>query len=506
MITPPPPGSLSAPAAYRLSKSRFLAAQQCDKRLYLDIHRPELATPPDAARQAILEMGSEVGALARQRFPGGVLVEVSHRRTQEALAKTAELMADSAVPAIFEGAFQFNHVVVRVDILVREPAADGTSRWQLVEVKSSTKTKDVHLDDVAIQLYVLRGAGIQADRAGLLYVNSHYMYEGGDPDVERLFTLRDFTGQLDERLAAVPGRLAAIQSMLMQAAPPERQPSGHCHTPHECPFWSHCTKDKPARWVYHLPGGGELPALLLAQGIHTIDLIPAEVRLSPVQRRVRDNTEWRSAELGRVLESVRYPVHHLDFETFMPAVPKFPATRPYQVLPTQWSNHIEHADGTIAHQEFLYRLARDPREAFVTTLLQSLGEEGSICVYSAYERSILERLAETFPAFERPLMRVVARLWDLYEVIKAHYYHPNFAGSYSIKAVLPALVPALGYEDLEVQDGSSAARAYYRMIFEETDWVEQERMAEALSRYCARDTRAMLEIRKVLRAKALSLA
>ncbi len=501
MLTSPEPGASLPRPSFRLSKSKFLAALQCEKRLYLDIHHPDLATRPDAGTQAILDMGSEIGAQARERFPGGVLVDLSYRRGKEALARTAELIADASVPAIFEGAFYFDHVLVRVDILERLIADDGAIRWRLIEVKASTKVKEAHLDDVAIQYYVTRGAGLPVGEMGLMHVNSHYIYEGGEPNVEQLFTWRDLTNDVKERIAAVPDRLAAFQVMLTHPAPPERAPDSHCHSPYECPFWNHCTKDKPPRWIYYLPGGGTLPSLLLSKGIETIDHIPSDTRLSVVQRRVKDNVEWLSDNLARVLASARYPVHHLDFETFMPAVPRFHATRPYQVIPMQWSDHVEYADGALAHHEFLYRHPTDPREEFLTALLAVLGTEGSICVYSSYERAILERLAETFPDFERPLKDVMARLWDLYEVIKAHYYHPDFGGSYSIKAVLPAIVPVLGYQDLDVQDGSSAARAYYRMIFKEADWVEQERIAESLSRYCARDTFAMVEIRKALKAK-----
>ena len=159
-IAPDLPPPLIQPP-YRLSKSKFLAGLQCDKRLFLAIHRPDLATQPDAATQAILDMGSEVGEQARRRFPGGVLVGAGYRQAREALARTAELLADPNVSAIFEGAFQFDHVLVRVDILVRAGAReDGVTEWRLIEVKSSTKVKDVHLDDLAIQSYVVRGAGI----------------------------------------------------------------------------------------------------------------------------------------------------------------------------------------------------------------------------------------------------------------------------------------------------------------------------------------------------------
>ncbi|MFO0734083.1 MAG: DUF2779 domain-containing protein, partial [Nitrospiraceae bacterium] len=176
-------------------------------------------------------------------------------------------------------------------------------------------------------------------------------------------------------------------------------------------------------------------------------------------------------------------------------------TRPYEVLPIQWSDHIERADGTLDHAEYLSRDARDAREELVVALLEALGREGSICVYSSYERSILERMAEIFPALRPNIRKVIARLWDLHEVVKMHYFHPDFGGSYSIKTVLPAVVPSLSYEDLEIRDGGVAAREYYRMVFELSDWVERTRIEEALLRYCARDTLAMVELRRELTRK-----
>ena len=96
MVTIPESVSSSPHTPHRLSKSKFLAALQCEKRLYLAIHHPGLATRLDAAAQAILDMGTEIGVLARKRFPGGVLVDTSYRKGKEALTRTAELLADPA--------------------------------------------------------------------------------------------------------------------------------------------------------------------------------------------------------------------------------------------------------------------------------------------------------------------------------------------------------------------------------------------------------------------------
>ncbi len=488
----------------RLSKSKFLSGLQCPKRLYLEIRAPELATEPDAQTQAILEMGTSLGELARQRYPGGVLVDADHRHAAEALRRTAELLHDPKVPTIFEGAFEFEQVLIRVDILERVSLGqDGACAWRLVEVKSSARVKDVHLDDLALQTHVLTGAGLAVSASCLMHINTRYVYSGGEVDLSALFCIRDLTREVAVKQPEVPARLSGMRTMLLAPLPPAIEPDGHCHTPYECRFWDHCTKDKPARWVFHLPGGERVVQQLIGRGIETIDEIPPTFRLTTVQRRMKDNVEWISPRLEAALQAVRYPVHHLDFETFMPAVPRFPMTKPYQAIPTQWSNHIEIEAGELRHAEYLRTDANDPREELALALLESVGKEGSICVYSAYERSMLERLAESLPTLRSELHLVIRRLWDLLPVIRDHYYHPEFRGSFSIKSVLPVLMPELSYGDLEIQEGGLAGRFYDRMVFQETDWVERVRIQEALLKYCERDTLAMVEIRRVLLAKAL---
>lgn len=487
----------------RLSKSKFVSGLQCLKRLYLEVYRPQLATPPDAGLQAILDMGTEVGALARRRFPGGALVRAGHRQREAALSETARLIDDPAVPAIFEGAFLHEGVLIRADILERIQGAAGVAPgWRLIEVKSSTKVKDVHLNDLAIQTHVLLGAGLSLSATCLLHINTGYVYEQGDVDLSRLFTLQDLTDTVAARRVAVPDQLAMMQKMLLQGEPPAIEPGAHCQSPYECQFWNHCTADKPARWIFHLPGSTRTVNELVAQGITVIDDIPETTPLSLAQRRVKENTEWISAHLAGVLRSVHYPVHHVDFETVMLAVPRFPLTRPYQAIPMQWSNHIQQESGDLIHHEFLHDAASEPRKRWAEALIESLGERGSICVYSAYERAVMEQLAEAFPEFRTAFRLIIKRLWDLFPVIRDHYYHPGFHGSFSIKSVLPALVPTLGYEDLVIREGGQAASEYYRMIFVETDWIEQASIKEALLRYCARDTLAMVELRRVLKEKA----
>ncbi len=498
-------GALGSFTPPRLSKSKFLSGVQCLKRLYLEIHHPGLATPPDASTQAILDMGTEIGKLAQQYFSGGVLVKAGFRQREAAVAETAALVHNPSIPSIFEGAFEYDGVLVRVDILERVRSREGApSSWRLIEVKSSTRVKEVHLDDLSVQSHVVQGVGVNLEATCLMHIDTGYLYHGGEVDLRALFAIKNMSEPVMLRREQVNDRLSMMKSTLLKSDPPEIEPDQHCHAPYECPFWAHCTKQKPSRWIYHLPGKKEVVNQLVQQGITTIDAIPDGTRLSDAQRRVKDNVEWISPQLGHVLRSVTYPVHHLDIETVMLALPRFPLTRPYQPIPVQWSNHIELESGELSHQEFLHSEASEPRQQWAQALIESLGENGSIVVYSAYEEAIIRQLAETFPEFKTAFKAILKRLWDLLPVIQEHYYHPDFNGSYSIKSVLPAVVPSLGYDDLAIQAGGQAAAEYYRMVFVETDWVEQATLRESLLRYCARDTLAMVELRRMLEQKARS--
>lgn len=490
------------PKTRRLSKSKFLSGVQCHKRLYLEIYEPHLATPPDPGTQAMLDMGTEVGELARQRFPGGRLVTAGHRQTDAALAETAQLIDDPAVPAIFEGAFLADGTLVRVDVLERIPMDGSASAWRLIEVKSSTKVKDVHLDDLAIQSHVLLKTGLPLQGVCLMHINTSYAYSGGPIDLSELFEIEDLSEAVAGRREAVPELVGAMHALVRAPYPPAIEPGRQCHQPYDCPFWAHCTKDKPERWIHYLPGSKLLVSELEAAGIVTIDEIPEGTKLTAIQRKVKANVEWVSKTLSQYLMSAVYPIHHLDFETVMLAVPRFPGTRPYQALPVQWSNHIEEIEGELRHEEFLHVEANDPRPALAEALIASLGDRGSICVYSAYERSIIEQLADALPEYRQAFLAIVKRLWDLHPIVRDHYYHPGFGGSYSLKEVLPALVPSLGYDDLGIKEGGQAASEYYKMIFVETDWIERAKIQEALRAYCRRDTLAMVELRRALAIKA----
>jgi len=238
---------------------------------------------------------------------------------------------------------------------------------------------------------------------------------------------------------------------------------------------------------------------LSGKGIERIDEIPDTFPLSAIQQRIRtsilDSRAYVSEDLNLLLKDVKYPVHFLDFETVSPVVPRYAGTRPYQTIPFQWSDHILFENGKIEHREYLCSEDKDPRNEFGPTLLDTLGRSGTIFIYTEYEKRIINNLAEELPEHRTELLKTIDRFKDLCAIIKNHFYLPEFHGSFSLKAVLPALVPEMSYQNLTIQEGAFASAEYLRMIDPSTPNEEKQKIRKSLLTYCSYDTLAMLRIR-----------
>ena len=442
-----------------LSKSRFTAGLQCLKRLYLEYHQRELADPVSESRQAIFDAGTAVGELARQRFPGGTLVVEPYYEHAGAVETTGDLLAACPVPPLYEAAFTFEGIRIRADILVQ--GNDGG--FDLVEVKSSTGVKPEHIPDVAIQMYVLQNLGVSINNAYLMHINNRYVYPGGDYNLEELFTLVDVTAEAQRFVSdSVPGHLARMWEALQREAPPDIETGRHCTSPYLCPFFGHCHHSGVGD-----PGGASGEAV------------------------VSRNLEAQLAEIS-------YPAGFLDFETFMPALPVYTGTRPYQTIPFQWSLHIQEADGSLTHREFLNHGPDDPRGRLIVSLLDAVPPRGSIVVYSPYEQRILTELGRDYPRYESDLACLRDRLFDLLPIIRSSYHHPALPNN-SLKSVVPVLVPGWGYSELDIQEGSAASAFYAGIIPGDFTEEESTRIREALLAYCRMDTEALVRVLTALR-------
>ncbi len=486
------------PAVVRLDKTSYLRGLQCRKLLWTSFHQPETIPAPDPSAQATFEQGKEVGRLAQCLFVGGIDLgpvgdlELAVERTQQALASCRPL---------FEGTFASGRASARTDILVPVSA----ERWDLYEVKSSTSSKVVYVDDVAFQVRTLRDAGLHVRRSMLVYINSNYVRHG-DLNADTLFIREDVTDQVEELMPSVEDNVSRMQEVIDQNQCPEVVIGPQCDKPYTCPLHDRCWAHLPEHNPTTLVRIGAKAFKLIERGILDIRDIPQDVKLTPrqeIQRQVviSGQPHIDRAAVKAFLARLKYPLYYLDFETIGPAIPVYESTSPFETVPFQFSLHIEQAPGAEpTHHMYLADGTADPRREFMEGLRAVLGDAGSVVVYNAaFEKGVLTRCAEFLPEFRSWVTRVKRRVVDLHLPFKRFdYYDPQQRGSTSIKAVLPA-VTGQSYHELEIREGGAASQEYMRITFSDVPDVERQRVRRNLERYCGRDTAGMVWIVETLR-------
>ncbi len=483
------------PRRFGLSKSRITAFEQCPKRLWLMIHQPELGEQ-DAGAEARFATGHAVGDIACALHPEGVMIE-AEPNLSAALATTARLLAKRHPGPLFEATFEHDGVLVRADIMIRA-GADG---WHVAEVKSSTAPKPYHVGDLATQVWVMQAAGVTLAGAAIRHIDNAFVLMR-EEDYAGLFADADLLAEASAVAQHRP-KVAAAARAVLAGEEPVREMGGHCTDPFSCEFAAHCGRDLPPgpEWpVTDLPyGTGKKWA---AQGI--VDLLALdEAQLAPRDARIlaatRDGTPWHDPAGARAaMAGWTHPRAFLDFETINPAVPRWIGTRPYQQVPFQFSLHLEDADGVMTHHEFLRADGTDPRRPCAKALVALIPADATIIAYNAsFEQRVLRDLARNVPELAGPLLSMEARTVDLLPIARAHWYHRDQRGSWSIKAVLPTLT-ALGYDHLEVKDGGNAQEAFREAIDPATTPDRRWALEEALKAYCALDTLAMVEVMRKL--------
>lgn len=482
--------------SYLLSKSRYLAGLQCPKLLWWRVKEPKAPElEPDVSLQLIFDQGTEVGEKACEYFPGGVLIDLPHWEDEARAEATREAMASGA-PAIYEATFVEDDVFVAVDILARTESGG----WRMAEVKSTMDLKDVHLPDVAVQAWVLVQAGVPLDGVEVMHLSRECVY----PDLSNLFVREDVTEQVMDLLPDIPRRIRA-QKELLDGPLPEVEVGPHCSDPYDCPFSGRCWPEPAPHGVGTLYRGGKKAAALEEMGVETVGEIPDDFPLSDIQERqrcaARTGATIVEGDLDAALSPLSGPAAFLDFETVGPAIPRWDGCSPYNAVPVQFSCHLVEDGGTVRHEEWLATGPGDPRPEIAERLVDLLADEPVIVAYhSSFEARCLKGLAEAVPEHAEALLSMAERLQDLLPVVRSHVYHPDFDGSFSLKKVLPALVPDVTYQGLEVKNGSDAAAWLFRILLEEGKF-EADRLAglrRELLAYCEIDTLALVRLREVL--------
>lgn len=479
-----------------LSKSKYLIGLQCLRYLWLSVNDPDSVPPPDASTQHVFDQGHEVEELARRLFPDGT--EVPFEDFRGNLKLTRQLLKERRT--LFQAGVMSGSIYSRLDVL-RPAEAD---KWDIIEIKSSTRVKSENVDDVSFQKYCCERQGIGINHCYLMHINSRYV-KSGDIDPAQLFVCEDITEQVQSVSGGIEDRIKEMQETIASDSSPDIRLGVHCKAPYECPVVI-CRESLPENNILELYRGGKKAYDLLYDGVLRLSQMPDDLRLTKAQSTQKwcdtNSCNYADSEaIGAFLRKLKYPVHYMDFETFNTAIPLFDGVRPYQQVPFQFSMHVVDRPGTMPWPcSFLADGPDDPRPQFLRKLKEAIGSKGSIVVYNqVFEEDRLKELAEAYPEERDWTDGVRSRLVDLLQPFRSFdYYDPAQKGSASIKHVLPALT-GKSYDDLEIGKGDEASLAYLAITYGDVAADEREKIRDALITYCGQDTLGMVWIVDKLR-------
>jgi hypothetical protein len=487
-----------------LSKSTFVKGNQCTKALYLYKYQKHLMDEIDEAQQAVFDQGTDIGLLAQQLFPGGVDLSPEEYWNFGPSVKQTQAEITKGTRVIYEAAFIFDGTLSALDILMKEKKG-----YTAYEVKSSSsEVTDAYKMDAALQYYVMVNSGVKVNDFFIVNLNREYTRKGA-LDVKQLFKMTSVLEDIKLLQPGVEKKIGELKEVLKDKQVPAIKIGPHCGTPYPCLFKGHCWKHIPEYSVFDLSNVRDKAWKLYNKGILRFEQLDAALQeeylnasqLIEVIAEVEKKTIVDKPNLKSFLASLEFPLHFMDFESMQPAVPLFDNSNPYQQVSTQYSMHQQKDKNSgYEHFEFLAETnGKDPREPFIKSLIKDCGVKGSIIVYSHFEKTMLNRLAKDFPKYAKALNAIVGRLVDLASPFqKKWYYTREMQGSYSIKSVLPALVPELSYSDLPINNGTDAKNIFGAM-FAGTYKGDVQKARGDLLEYCKLDTWAMVRIYEKLK-------
>ena len=489
-----------------LYKSLYIRGLQCEKSLWLKKKKPEVLQAPDDGEQAVFDTGTSVGELACELFSGGERIEYTGDFSLQ-IAKTKELI-EHGTKVIYEATFCFEGILVMVDIL-----CVGDDGLVINEVKSSTSVKEVYIDDAAIQYYVISSLGYKVSAVNIIHIDNSYV-RGEKLELEKFFHTEDVTEQIIQKQADIPQILSKFDEILGKNVESEIDIGVQCSNPYPCDAWEYCWREQRSIPEYSVFDISRLRSdkkfelyksgIVKFEDIKELDKFNASQQIQ-IRSELSKEQIIDEEAIKEFLNTLSYPLYHLDFETFQQAVPEFIGLRPYEQIPFQFSIHKDDGKGNLEHFEFLAEAGADPRYELALNLIKFIPQDACVLAYNmSFEKGVIRRLVTNYPQISNELMAIHDNIKDLMAPFASKsYYHPKMQGSYSIKYVLPALVPEFesAYKDLNlIHHGGEDMQAYAAMAC--MNETQRDTYKKALLEYCKLDTLAMVKVLEKLREVA----
>lgn len=483
-----------------LSKSRYCKCVQCMKMIWLMKYKTEFAV--QTAKESVLENGTRVGELAKGLF--GKYEDVEYNEDLNVMVENTNKLLKSKPNIITEASFNYDNNFCSVDILKND--IDGV---EIYEVKSSTTVHDIYKDDASYQYYVLSNLGLNVKKVCIVYINNQYI-RGKELEIDKLFNVEDITDIALSKQEEIKNNIEELNKYMGEhdeSNEPVTDIGMKCSKPYDCEFWDYCTRMLPKPNVFDIEGGMRkdkkfekyYEGKISFEDLQSEDLNPKyleqiDFELNNLEPKIDVDA------IRNIMNSLKYPLYFIDYETYQLSIPEIEGTKPYQQLPFQYSLHIIKEKGApIEHREFLAEVGdKDFIRHFAESMIKDMPENGSVIIYNkSFEPARNNEIANMYPDLKEELDRINSNIVDFLEPFKQRkYYCKEMHGSASIKAVLPALYPddpELDYHSLPVvHNGGEASDAFLNL--KEKSKEEQEKIRHGLLVYCELDTYAMVKI------------
>ena len=480
-----------------LSKSRYTQGITCEKKLWLSCYKPEEAE--DLGNDSVLENGNKIGDLARHLFGDNYILIDFDKGIQSMLDETKKYLKEKP-NIICEASFNYDGNFCSVDVLKNDK--DGV---EIYEVKSSTEISDIYIHDISYQTWVLKKCGLKVKKSFIVYVNNHYV-KNGELNINKFFNIEDVTNLID--LNKVENNIKDLKEVLNSKDEPNIDLSISCHKPYDCPFFKYCIKKLPSPNVFDLGWNVRFDKkieMYKRGNITYKDIINKEVVNDKAIEQIKFELENNKPKINKnnikkLLNTFKYPLYFLDFESYQSSIPTIDGTRPYQQICFQYSLHYYlEENGELFHKEYLCDdYEGNPMYGLCRQLCEDIPMNSCVLVYNqTFEKARLREMAELFPEFREHLLNIRDNIIDLMiPFSNQDYYVKDMGGSYSIKKVLPALFPndpSLDYHNLEqVHKGDEASNSY--LLLPTLSYEEQKTLRKNMLKYCELDTYAMVKI------------
>lgn len=484
-----------------ISKSAFIKAEQCLKHFYLYKNHPYLRDSLSKEKQFIFKRGTDVGIFAQQLFSGGVDVTTGEKRDQHLFAQKTKELIDKGTQTIYEATFIYDNLLVMVDILHKVD-----DKWIAYEVKSSLKITDTYVKDACFQYYVIKNSLPDLIDFNLLTLNPKYVLEG-ELDITKLFKTTSVMKDALKNLEYFAHKTQIAKLTLEQGKIPDIKIGTHCFQPYECDFLGTCWKNTSDQSSVLTLGKLTKQAMfdLYDNNIRRIDEIDIntihnkEIRIQ-VKAAIEQKEQINKEDVSLFVSTIKKPFCSLDIEVWMPAIPYYQGTKPFQQIPFLFSM-IHEENEELKTYSYFKSIEEDLRKEFLENILLVTQNFESILMFDkSLEETVLNQLVELYPEYKGAIAVLKNKIVDLAEPIrKGNYYHPDMKGNFTLKSIAPLVNQQAGFNDLDIQSGISAMYIYESLL--EQNAIETEHVKQQLIDYCEMDALITYQLLNYFKSK-----